>query len=170
MKPIRITHFVKLALWLSASALAHASAWAAGPLTSELTVQSVTRIEGDREQLQPARTVKPGELLQYTAVYTNAGRTPVRQVVATLPIPAGTVLAADTKLPEAAHASVDGKTFAPMPLMRKAKAADGRTVDVPVPLSEVRFLRWPEQQIAADGQYAVSARVRVTDATLASAR
>jgi uncharacterized repeat protein (TIGR01451 family) len=152
--------------WLMAAVLSPA-AWAASDVISELTVWSVAQRDGGGEALLPVRGVKPGELLQYTAVYTNQGKTPVTRVVATLPIPAGMELAAT---PTAALASLDGKTYAPLPLMRKVRNADGTESQVAVPLSEVRSLRWPEQQIDAGAKVSVSARMQVIATTLAQAR
>jgi uncharacterized repeat protein (TIGR01451 family) len=152
MTTLRRFRFLTLSLLWLASLVGSAAAWAAGDIVSELSVLSVVQRDGGGEALLPARTVKPGELLQYTAVYTNQGKAPVTRVVATLPVPAGMELAV---APAASLASLDGKTYAPTPLMRKVRSADGKEFEVAVPLSEVRSLRWPEQQIAAGAKYSV---------------
>ena len=127
----------------------------------------VTKADG-AEALLPAQSVKPGDVLQYTAVYKNADSRAVSHLVASLPIPAGTELVSASALPREVRASLDGKVYAAAPLMRKLRRADGQMVDVPVPLTEYRFLRWPEQQIAAGASFSTSARVRVVS-SLASA-
>jgi uncharacterized repeat protein (TIGR01451 family) len=161
------SRFLTLSLLWLASLVGSAAAWAAGDVVSELMVWSVAQRDGGTEALLPVRTVKPGELLQYTAVYTNQGKAPVTRVVATLPVPAGMELAA---VPAATLASLDGKSYAPAPLMRKVRGADGKEAEVAVPLSEYRSLRWPEQQIAAGAKYSVSARMQVVSTTLAQTR
>jgi uncharacterized repeat protein (TIGR01451 family) len=140
------------------SAVANAPA-----LRSELTVKQVVVVEKDKEALRPATEVKPGDVLQYTASYVNSGTSPVKQLVASLPIPLGTQWVDAVALPRPALASIDGKVFAPVPLMRRVKKADGRVVEEAVPLSEYRAMRWPEQIVAAGATYTVSTRVRVTE-------
>lgn len=136
-----------------------------GNLTSELKVWSVVKQADGAETLQPAQTVKPGDMLQYTAVYMNSGHRPVTRLMASLPIPAGTELVGASAVPREVQASVDGKVYAAVPLTRKARRADGQVVDVPVPLAEYRHLRWPEQQVAAGASFTTSARVRVVSAS-----
>lgn len=136
-----------------------------GKLTSELKVWSVVRQADGAETLQPAQTVKPGDVLQYSAVYMNPDQRPVTRLMASLPIPAGTELVGASALPREVQASVDGKDYAAMPLMRKVRRADGQLIDVPVPLAEYRSLRWPEQQVAAGASFTTSARVRVVSAS-----
>lgn len=136
-----------------------------GTLTSELKVWSVVKQADGAETLQPAQTVKPGDMLQYTAVYLNSGRRAVTRLMASLPIPVGTELVGASAVPREVQASVDGKVYAAVPLMRKARRADGQVVDVPVPLAEYRHLRWPEQQVAAGASFTTSARVRVVSAS-----
>lgn len=137
-------------------------------VASDLKVARVVRGADGAEQLQPATFVKPGDLLQYTAVYTNQSRQGVRGLVASLPIPVGTEVADAAALPREVTASVDGKAFAGVPLTRKVRRADGRTVDEPVPLAEYRYLRWPEQQLAPTATFSTGVRVRVV-ATAATA-
>ena len=137
-------------------------------LTSELQVWNVVKKADGAEALLPAQSVKPGDVLQYTAVYRNADSRAVSHLVASLPIPAGTELVDASAVPREVQASLDGRVYAATPLMRKLRRADGQMVDVPVPLTEYRYLRWPEQQIAAGASFSTSARVRVVS-SLASA-
>ena len=139
-----------------------------GNLTSELKVWSVVKQADGAETLQPAQTVKPGDMLQYVAVYMNSGHRPVTRLLASLPIPAGTELVGASAVPREVQASIDGKVYAAVPLLRKARRADGQLVDVPVPLAEYRHLRWPEQQVAAGASFTTSARVRVVSASAAT--
>lgn len=134
-------------------------------LTSELVAARIALREDGREVQEPAQTVKPGDLVQYTVTFKNTSKGALNQVAATLPIPRGTEFVASTVKPEGAMASVDGARFEPMPLKRKVKQADGRIVEVAVPLSEYQSLRWPARTLGAGEQFSASARVRVSDNT-----
>lgn len=155
-------HALTILLTAVLSLAAHANN---GALTSELKVWSVVKQADGSETLRSAQTVKPGDVLQYTAVYLNSGQRPVKRLMASLPIPAGTELVGASAVPHEVQASVDGKVYAALPLMRKARRADGQVVDVPVPLAEYRSLRWPEQQVAAGASFTTTARVRVVSAS-----
>jgi uncharacterized repeat protein (TIGR01451 family) len=128
-----------------------------------LTQGKVIKGGDGKEQFVDAATVKPGEVIEYRAVYTNRSKKPVSGLVATLPIPSGMEY-----VPKSAHAdghaaeaaTVDGR-YAPEPLMRKVKLADGRERLEPVPYSEYRSLRWTLGQLPADGAAIVKARAQV---------
>ena len=92
---------------------------------------------------------------QVTAVYTNNTSGTIKNLVATLPIPAKTqflVKSAPTK----AQASTDGVNFAPMPLKKKV----GDQV-VNVPLADYRALRWTIAELPAGKSIVVSAQTRI---------
>ena len=133
-----------------------------------LTARRVTTDSHGRETLAPADQAKPGEIVEYRVTYRNAGATPVREVAATLPIPAGTELVASSSRPAKVLASIDGVNFAGMPLKRRERLADGREVEREIPLAEYRWLRWPLGAIAAGGSQVVRARVRVSDTAVAA--
>lgn len=133
-------------------------------LSSTLQVHRVVQQADGSEVLQAATGVKPGDVLQYASVFSNPGQRPVQRLQASLPIPLGTELVAANSLPRGVLASLDGKVYQPMPLLRKARRADGQWVDVAVPLAEIRALRWPEQALAAGASLSTSARVRVSSA------
>lgn len=117
----------------------------------------VTDAQG-REQLVEASTVKPGDVLQYTATYTNNTSRAVTGLVADLPIPEGLEYLPKTARPGAALVKVAAKdgVFAAEPLMRKV---GGKSE--PVPYGEYRTLRWTLGQLPARGETAVSARAKV---------
>src|SRR5262249_48844761 len=130
-----------------------------GAVAVELTAKRVTKAQG-KEVLAPADQAQPGELLEYRALYRNDGAREARGLVATLPIPRGTQYVPGSALPRRVEASLDGRTFAPAPLKRMERAADGRTLEREVPPSEYRALRWPLGVLPARQSRAVSARVR----------
>lgn len=148
--------FAVLAGVLLAPAVVHADAG----VTVALTAQKVTESNG-HELLVAAEKAKPGEVLEYRAVYRNGGTRDVRDLVATLPLPQGVELLAKTANPPATLASLDGRTFAPVPLTRTERTADGRTVTRDVPLAEYRALRWSIGTLGAKQSCIVAARVRI---------
>ena len=151
--------------WLAllAAALALGSAWAAPPqVVSELTVAQVTTVDG-KTVLKPAPVRKPGDILEYRARYTNHSAAAVLGLVANLPIPAGTTLVDRSQIPPDALASTDSTHFAPLPLTRATRLADGSEQRVLVPIEEYRALRWSLGTLPPGGSAQVQARVRVND-------
>ena len=157
-----------LAFALALAALAAApSARAAGDVTVELTANRVTRSQG-RDVLAPAEQARPGDLIQYRALYRNAGKGEARGFAATLPIPRGTHYVPGSATPRRVEASLDGRTFAPVPLLRKERTADGRTVTREVPASEYVALRWSLGLLPANQSREVTARVRIEPTQVAA--
>lgn len=162
-RSIRLT----LALALTGTALAATVGFAAGGVSVELTAHRVTKQHG-KEALALAEQAKPGELLEYRAHYKNSGTSEARGLAATLPIPRGTQYVPGSATPGRLEASLDGQTFALVPLMRKVKTGGGKTVMREVPVSEYRALRWPLGTLAAKQSRVVAARVRVEPAQVAT--
>lgn len=155
------------AVLIAVASFAPATASAENPVHVALTAQRVTVVDG-RETFAPANEAKPGEVLVYRATCSNDGPKTVHSVLATLPIPAGLEYLPRTAAPAVVQASLDGKTFAPLPLVRRVRGADGREVVQEVPPSEYRFLRWSVGTLAPKAARTVTARARVAPATVAA--
>ena len=139
-----------------------ASAYAAEPVTNTLSVARVVGRADGSEQLEAANAAKPGDLLEYTAQFRNGGTSVARGLEATLPIPVGVTLVSGSIHPAGARASVDGTSYAPLPLTRQVRHPDGSVTTERVPLAEYRYLRWAPADLAANGGgQAYSARVVV---------
>lgn len=137
-------------------------------LTSQLLAQRVDMVAG-KPVLSPAGEGRPGDVLQYSATYRNTAATPAAKLLATLPVPPGTTLIQASAEPAQAMASTDGSTFAPMPLTRIVKQADGSTRKEPVPLAEYRALRWDIGALPSGASTVVSLRVRIDTPVVALA-
>ena len=133
---------------------------AKGDLKLDLKAFKVVR-KGDQESLVPAAKIKPKEIIEYQVRYQNLGERTLRNIKATLPIPTALEYLPGTASPSGALASLDGKTFALIPLKRKVKAADGTEKVVLVPYAEYRFLRWSLDELAVGKNATVSARARL---------
>jgi uncharacterized repeat protein (TIGR01451 family) len=147
-------------------ALSPAMAQVAGTQASKaveakLTVFQVGKNADGKETLLSADKAAPGDTLEYQTVYQNNGKSPVKALDATLPLPAGLAYVAGSARPANAQASVDGKVFAAMPLKAMVKTPGGKLEEQLVPLSEYRALRWSLGDLPADGKSAVSARALV---------
>lgn len=153
---------------LAPMSLAPAVAYAGSDVTVALKAQRVSVVDG-KETLAPAEKVKPGDVVEYRATYRNAGDQPARQVMATLPVPAGMEFVGRTASPKRLEASLDGNTFAQVPLTRRVKQADGREVVRVVPASEYRWLRWPIGTLDPQGSRTVVARMKVQTTPVADA-
>jgi len=145
---------------VAVAAFAPALAFADGDVRVALVSQRVTLVKG-KEVLVSAEKARPGDVIEYRAVYRNDGSAPVRELDATLPVPNGLEYLPKTAAPAVVLASTDGRTFATVPLVRKTRTADGREVVREVPLSEYRALRWSIGTLAAKEARTVRARMRV---------
>jgi len=134
------------------------SAWAQGASGAKVEADlQAFKVAGTK--LVAATSARPGEVIEYQARYTNTGSASAQRFAPQLPIPASLVYVSSSASPEGVLASLDGKNFAPAPLMRVVKAADGTTKSVAVPLREYHVLRW-QLGTLAPGQ-SVTARARV---------
>jgi uncharacterized repeat protein (TIGR01451 family) len=158
--------------WLLLLAATWSLATAAGvppaPITSELQVQRVQTVDGQTVS-KPATVSNPGDVLEYHLSYSNHSTAAVNGLIAKLPIPSGTTLTDLTQLSPNAEASTDGTRFAPLPLTRVVKLADGSEQRLPVPLDEYRSLRWNLGTLPAGSVKQVQARVRVNPVSQAAA-
>ena len=140
------------------------AAWAQADVQSQLTAEKVVRSPAGAVSRASADSARPGDLVVYTARYRNAGKDDASAVQLTVPVPTGMDYqghAADEKHPPQL-ASLDGKTFAPVPLTHKVKNAQGQEMVQPVPLSEYRFLRWNVARLAAGASVSVQLAAKVS--------
>lgn len=126
-----------------------------------LTQAKVVKSADGKEQLVDAPGVKPGDVLEYRAVYTNRTDKAVTGAMATLPIPEGLVYQPRSARPVSSagvtlQAATKDGVFAAEPLMRQVK---GKAE--PVPYAEYRALRWNLGSLGAKAQATVSARAAV---------
>ena len=162
-----VTRVLAIALITLAFAVP-ARAQATSEVTVELSAHRVIQQNG-KEVLESAEKARPGEVVEYRATCRNTSTHGVKSVAATLPVPTGTEYVAGTASPKGALASLDGKTYEPMPLKRKERLADGREVVREVPVSEYRYLRWTIASLDAGAEKSVRARLRVTPLAVADA-
>jgi len=127
-------------------------------VTVALTQQKVVKDDKGRETLVEAETVKPGDTLEYRAVYKNVSAQPVKQLAATIPLPEGLEYLPNSAQPR------KGVQFAPAsgvygaePLTRKLP--NGRTENLAY--SEYRTVRWSVDQLAPGAEVTVVARAKV---------
>ena len=129
------------------------------PIQITLTQRAVTGRQSDNELSH----VRPGDQVEYRAVYANTSQAPV-VVVATLPIPQHMVYQ-----PKSAHASSGAAAlaatteaqYAAEPLQRRVVDASGKPKNVPVPYAEYRTMRWNLGAIPAGKKVTVSLRANV---------
>ena len=153
--------FALLGLCMVVLAMTGAKAADQTDVTAELAAFQVLTTPDGKEKLQPTKRVKPGDVVEYKVAYRNTGKTVAKQLVATLPVPEGMAYIPEGTHPAIASASLDGKQFAPVPLMRWVRLSDGSLVQRRVPYEEYRSLRWELANLDAGAQTAVRARVRV---------
>lgn len=127
-----------------------------------LTANKVTSGQNGKETFAVAREARPGEMLEYRAVYRNQGKQSVHNVLAVLPVPAnGLSYIPASASPQQVWASLDGQKFEVAPLMRTVALPDGKRESRPVPVSEYRYLRWDLGILKPGAQAVVTARMRM---------
>ena len=156
----RRPRFAWLAGLILPFALATASVAQTPDVRVDLTGKRVVLTEG-KESLVNADKAGPGDVIQYEAVYLNTGKESVKNVAATVPIPAGMTLLADSAKPAAELASLDGKNFSPVPLMHEVKNDKGVLEKQPVPLAQYRALRWNLAELVPGKSATVVLRARL---------
>lgn len=148
MKRFKLLHSVLLAT-LAFSCLLNI-AHADDALKMELTANQISKNADGKTVYSPVRTAPAGTVIQYKATYTNTINSDINDLMVTLPIPANMTFTGDAS-PASAQASIDGKNYADMPLMRKV---DGKMVKIPY--SEYRTLRWNIKLLPAKKSAAVA--------------
>jgi len=143
-----------------AATFAPLTAHADAPVRVSLSARHVNVVNG-KEVFTPADKARPGDLIEYQVTCRNGSSAAVRQVMATLPLPAGVEYVGSSAAPPSAEASLDGRTFEPMPIVRRTRGADGREVVREVPVSQYRALRWPIGPLGGGAARTVSARARI---------
>lgn len=126
-------------------------------------VRSKVVLENGREVMQSAAIAKPDEILQEVATYTNTSKSALKNVEATLPIPANTELVVASVTPANAKASTDGKSFSKLPLTRKLQQSNGVEIEQAVPVADYRYLRWYPGELAPGKSATFSARFKVAN-------
>lgn len=147
-----------LSMLVAAMATAYAAPVAVEPVSVKLSAYHITQNAKGETVATVVDKVKPNDIIEYRANYTNNTGKTIKNLTATLPIPADTQFLAKSA-PAAALASTDGVNFAAMPLKRKVG-----TQTVNVPLREYRALRWTIAEVPAGKSVMVTAQTRVSSA------
>ena len=152
-----------MGLCLAGLSLLTSSAYGESQRDVMVTMEVKRVVKGDdgQESLGSADQAKPGDILQYTATYTNKTNKVWRDLEATIPIPTYTEYVPASSRPAGAKASLDGKAFQTIPLRRKVKQADGKEITQLVPYGEYRTLRWFVGKLSENQELKFSTRVRV---------
>lgn len=131
---------------VSLLSIAHAD----NALKMELTANKVVKTADGKFSYLPVSTAPKGTVVQYKATYTNTVNQDINDLAVTLPVPANMIFNGEVT-PASAQASIDGKNYADIPLMRKV---DGKMVKIPY--SEYRTLRWNIKLLPAKKSAAVA--------------
>lgn len=124
-------------------------------LKMQLTANKVmTNAEG-KVTYTPVNTAPAGTVVQYKATYSNTINQDIKDLEVVLPIPANMTFTGEAT-PSSAQASIDGKNYADIPLMRKI---NGKMVKVPY--SEYRTLRWNIKLLPAQKSASVALNTTV---------
>ena len=140
---------------VAASAMAVTAASNNEPVSVQLKAFKRVVDSKGNAQFKAADSIKPQDVIEYRATYTNNTTGNIKSLKATLPIPADTQYLG-ASLPSGALASTDGVNFSAMPLKKKV---DGKLVNIP--LKEYRALQWQIAELPAKKAVTVSAQAKV---------
>lgn len=154
----RVFLFLALCLFQLSSAFA-------APSDVDVTLQAFQVVGTKDVKLVPTTRANPGDTIEYQVTYRNNGTTPARQTKAVLPVPeGGMAYLPDTASPAKVEASLDGKTYAAVPLKREVMR-DGKKVTETVAPTEYRFLRWDLGDLPPGQAATVKSRMRLNSAS-----
>lgn len=136
---------------------------ATAEVVANLTARKVVSVPGGSPSYQPAEKASPGDVIEYQAVYTNQGKSPVKDLVPTMPIPTGMEYIPGSAKPAQVMASLDGKKFEAVPLKRMVTLPNGKQEQREVPYAEYRFVRWTAADMVVGSSTMVSARTKMSD-------
>lgn len=144
------TFALSTVLGLSLANTAHA----AEALSVNLQAKQIVT-ENGKQVLKAVSRANKGDLLQYQATYRNNLQKPMTNVALTIPVPASMVYVSSSS-PAPVQASLDGKKFENLPIMRKV---NGKMVEVPA--SQYRAVRWIVKTLPAQQSATVSLNAKV---------
>jgi len=131
-------------------------------ITVKLEAFKVERGAKGKESFVAADMAKPGDIIEYRAVYTNISDKPVQDVKALLPIPTGARYLGNTAKPQQVMArTAEQKDFAPVPLKKSIADIEGDMQEIGIPYAEYRELHWNLGTLKPASSKSVSARVAV---------
>lgn len=148
---------------LSVSAAPSAPNTEGAPVSSHLEAFRVVAGADGKEHLVPTEEISPGDVIEYRVRYSNRGRGSLRNLTATLPIPASTRYLPGTASPRRVMASTGGEDFGQVPLRTERRLPDGRVLKVKVPYERYRALRWDVGSLTPGETILVRARAQVLE-------
>ena len=155
---IHKSHNLKIAKTLALSTVLGISlaniANAAEALSVNLQAKQIVT-ENGKQVLKTVNRANSGDVIQYQAIYRNNIQKPMTDLALTLPVPANMVYVSSSS-PAPTQASLDGKKFENLPIMRKV---NGKMVEVPV--SQYRAVRWIVKTLPAQQSTTVSINTKV---------
>lgn len=128
---------------------------AASPLAVELKAFAVEDVPGGKPKLTAVEVVKPGQLIEYQAVFTNVSDKALNGVAPEIPVPTGMTLVLESIDPEEYTLSTNGTLFVKGPLLD----ATGK----PLGAEHVRSVRWAPAKLEAGSAITTRLRARVNE-------
>jgi len=142
-----------------------AQAQSKNDLAITLTAQKVVVTAEGKEMLVAADKAFPGDIIEYTGVFKNTTAKDIGNLKPVIPIPVGMTYIGGSAKPKPDEASLEGKNYAPYPLKRKVKLADGKEEEQAVPWSDYRSVRWNTGDLKAGETVILSLRARLNPTT-----
>ncbi len=155
-----------------------------GPVSIVLEQNLVVVAPDGKENLVamlPTTQVKPGDVIEYKAIYKNNSANQISNMAATLPVPQGVFLLTQgmntSKLSARAtltqsgadsetnnlNVTQDNKVWGTFPIKEKVRTqtTPPTTVEKDIPLTYYKAVRWTATQFAPNAQLVLTARMKV---------
>ena len=137
-----------------------------GALQSHMKAFIVTPQADGSESFEVAKSVEPGQVIEYRTVYSNTGESTITGLAVVGPVPPGTRYLGESAFSNVTHAfeaSIDsGGSWHSEPLLRKVRQPDGSEKEEVVPPEEYTHVRWKAaDSIASNGSQEYRYRVFV---------
>ena len=137
-----------------------------GALQSHMKAFVVTPQADGSESFEVAKSVEPGQVIEYRTVYSNSGDSIISGLAVVGPVPPGTRYLGESASSDITHefeASIDGGTsWHNEPLVRMVRQPDGSDKEVVIPPQEYTHVRWKAaDSIASNGSQEYRYRVFV---------
>lgn len=132
------------------------------PVESSLVAFKVITNAENKEVLEPADQVSPGDIIEYHLVYTNTLDKGITNLKPELPVPAGMTYIDKTASPILIGASLqENEVVSKLPIYKKTTLPNGNVVNAEVSAENFKRLQWLVTELGAGQSTTIKVRMRV---------
>lgn len=130
-------------------------------LVSDLKAFKVVLVD-KKEQLVPAESVMPGDVIEYQLTYNNQTGGGITNLRPILPIPDGMIFIEQTAKPGIHAVSISNdQVFQVPPIVREITLPNGSKGKIKADAKEYRYIQWLQESMAKGDTKVFKARMRI---------